>query len=341
MVKSSKVIRSLSCIAIILLLFSTLPATALAANNQGNGVGNGKQLAADSENSNNEETGNADDENYISEPLQKKEQIKEKVQSMKQNRTLAQEQLRVNRTYYQDQKKAFLGIRKNIRNGTFGDEERGATRAYLTASIDYMIAHLQNIIYNLEQSNSNSTEERIDAIRDQIEELEEEKKAIEDAPEDAEIQEFANSATSVRGVWNNAKKNAALGAGQTVSEKMEESLAKSESLSEVLRNRIETLMENTEDTQELEDLEDKLDKYDDLMEDARKKQEEVRLTYQNENSGPEEIEEANNQLREALGIINEANDLLKEIFNELKEYETEDNNEETGSSSEEDGETGN
>ncbi|HII02233.1 TPA: hypothetical protein HA351_11485 [Methanosarcinaceae archaeon] len=241
MEKSKKVIRYVSCFTVLLILLSILPATAFAGNDKAvNGAENGKswKVVNNSEDSNTEEDVDteeeADDDDSASEPLNKKELIQQRVLEKKQFK----EQIQTQKREYQDAKGAFLRIRNQIRAGEFGESQREVTRAYLTSSIDYMIAHLENIIYNLEQSNSNSTEERIDAIEKQIDQLEEEKEDIENADN---LEEFANSATSVRGVWNNAKKNASLEAGQTVSEKMEESLDKSESLSEVLRDRIQIL----------------------------------------------------------------------------------------------------
>ncbi len=315
MEKSGKVIRYLSCFTITLLLFSILPATALAGNGQGvgNGAENGKSWkVADSEGSNTEE-GSYTEEDADSEPLQKKELIKQRVQEKKQLRTEIQNQKRE----YQDAKGSFIKLRNQIRAGQLdpnSDMAMNGTRLYLNSSICYMIAHLEGVQYNLDNSNGNGTDARAAALQERINQLKEEQEDIENAED---YEDFVIVVKSVSGVWNNAQKDAALGAGQTVSEKMDDFLDRSEALSDRFDDKIQELNETGVDTTGLED---NLTLYKELIEYSRDNHTIAVNIYDNESATAEDLDNANDYLRTALDNLNEANEIVKDIFNELKEY---------------------
>ena len=242
------------------------------------------------------------------------EQLRERTQEMEQQRELMREQLQICKSDYQDAKGDFLRIRDRIRTEQFGDPERETTRLYLNASVCYMIAQLENVQYNLNNSNGSGKDARISGIENRIIQLKAEQENIENAEE---IEDFAIVSKSVNGTWNNARKDAAFGAGQAVSERLDKSLDKSEALSDRLDDRVQQLNENGVDTTELED---KLILYNELTGYAREKHTEGNVIYQNEKATGEDLENANDLLRDSLDNVNEANQVLKDIFNELKQY---------------------
>lgn len=224
------------------------------------------------------------------------------------------EQLQICKSDYQDAKGDFLRIRDRIRTEQFGDHERETTRLYLNASVCYMIAQLEYVQYNLNNSNGSGKDERIPGIENRIIQLKAEQENIEDAED---IEDFSIVAKSVHGTWNNARKDAAFGAGQTVSERLDKSIDKSEALSGRLDGRVHQLNENGVDTTELED---KLILYNGLIGYAREKHTEANVIYQNEKATEEDLDYANDLLHDSLDNVNEANQVLKDIFNELKQY---------------------
>jgi DNA repair ATPase RecN len=314
--KFGKVIRYASCLTVILIVFSILSTAALAGSGAGasNDAKNGKTL----------------------ETLKKQELVKEKIQARNQteNRTLEREQLReeaqertqlkeqlkVRKNNYQSSKKNFLAIRKQLRSGNYGDEELGITREYLNSSIDYMIAHLEKVQYNLEQSNGNGTGARIATIEERISQLQDEKKAIGKAED---LEDFANATESVRGVWNNVINRTAVETGQTACESLDKFVNKSEAVSLKLENEIGSLNKTGVDTTELEA---KLANYNSLMDSARENNEAAKKIYNKENATQEELQKADHNLQSALNEIKEANQILKEIFGELKQYRIEEAN---------------
>ncbi|WP_269849085.1 hypothetical protein [Methanosarcina horonobensis] len=122
-----------------------------------------------------------------------------------------------------------------------------------------MIANLEKVKHNLEQSNGNGTEARISAIDERISQLEEEKEAIGNA---TEPEELATAANSIRGTWNNAKHSVVAETGKTVSEKIEKFLNKSEDIAGRLESEINEVNETGTETAELEA---KLADYNELM----------------------------------------------------------------------------
>jgi hypothetical protein len=311
--KLGKVIRYASSMTVILIVFSILSTAALAGNGAGasNDAKNGKTL----------------------ETLQKKDLIRENIQARNQTengtqervqlreetqeRTQLKEQLKVQKSKYQNSRKNFLAIRKQLRSGNYGDEELGITRTYMNSSIDYMIAHLEKVQYNLEQSNGNGTEARIAAIEDRILQLQEEKNAIGEAED---LEDLVNTTESVRGVWNNVKNRTAAETGQTACESLDKLVNKSEAVSNKLDKELESLNKTGVNTTELEA---KLANYNALMDSARENNEAAKKIYNEENSTQEELQKADNYQQSALKEIKEANQILKEIFGELEQYRIE------------------
>lgn len=310
MAKIWGVIRYTSYITLTLILLTILSPAALA----GNGAG------AD----------NNDKSEKTLETLQKKDLIKEENQSRNQseNKTLEQrqlreesqerkqlkEQLKIQRSNYQTSKKSFLAIRSQLRSGNYDGEDLEIVREYLNASIDYMIAHLEKIKYNIEQSNGNGTEERVTAIEDRIAQLKEEKKTIEKAED---LEELINATESVRGVWNNVRNRTAVETGETACEKINGFVDKTGDISKKLEKEIERLNETGVNTTGLEA---KLANYTALMDSARENNEAAKKIYNKENATEDELQKADSYLQSALKEIKEANQVLKEIFGELEQY---------------------
>lgn len=206
--KPGEIIHYASYLTLIFILFSVLSPSALA----GNGAG----------------AGNADRNGKSFETFQKTELLQEKNQEKNQNENLTRgqkqpheevqerkqlkEKLNTQKNNYQNSRKNFLIIRSRLRAGNYNEKDLETTREYLNASIDYMIAHLEKVQYNLEQSNGSGTEARINAIEERISQLQEEKKAIEKAED---LEDFTKATESVRGVWNNVKNRTAVETGQT------------------------------------------------------------------------------------------------------------------------------
>ena len=314
--KLGKVIRYTSCLTVILIFFSILSTAALA--------GSGAGASNDAKNEKTLET------------LQKQELVKEKIQARNQTeygtlereqlrekaqeRTQLKEQLNVQKSNYQNSKKNFLAIRKQLRSGNYGDKELGITREYLNSSIDYMIAHLERVQYNLEQSNGDGKEARIAAIEERISQLQEEKNAIGKAED---LEDFVNATESVRGVWNNVRNRTAVETGQNACESLDKFVNKSEAVSLKLENEIESLNKTGVNTIALEA---KLANYNALMDSARENNEAAKNIYNKEDATQEELQNADNDLQSALNEIKEANQILKEIFSELKQFRIEEAN---------------
>lgn len=314
--KPGEIIHYASYLTLIFILFSVLSPSALA----GNGAG----------------AGNADRNGKSFETFQKTELLQEKNQEKNQNENLTRgqkqpheevqerkqlkEKLNTQKNNYQNSRKNFLIIRSRLRAGNYNEKDLETTREYLNASIDYMIAHLEKVQYNLEQSNGSGTEARINAIEERISQLQEEKKAIEKAED---LEDFTKATESVRGVWNNVKNRTAVETGQTAGEKIDDFANKSESISKKLEKELDKLNETGVNTSELES---KLENYNALMASARKNSEAAKEIYNKENATEEELSKANGYLQNALGEIKEANQVLKEIFEELEQYRSEETN---------------
>ena len=314
--KFKKVMRYASCLTVILIFFSLMSTAALA----GNGVG----AINDAKNEKTLET--LPKQELIKEQIQARNQTDNKTLERKQLREEAQgrvqlnEKLKVQKSNYQSSKKNFLAIRKQLRSGKYGDKELGITRVYLNSSIDYMIAHLERVQYNLEQSNGDGKEARIDAIEDRIRQLQDEKKAVGEAKD---LEDFANATESVRVVWNNVQNRTAVETGQTACESLDKFVKKSEAVSLKLENEIESLNKTGVNTIALEA---KLANYNALMDSVRENNEAAKNIYNKENATQEELQNADNYQQSALNEIKEANQILKEIFGELKQYRSEEAN---------------
>lgn len=315
MVRLVKVIRYTSYITLLLIFFSILSPAALAGN--GAGAGN---------NAKNEKT---------FETLQKKNLTQEENQSVNrsENKTLEQrqlreesqerkqlkEQLKIQKNNYQTSKKNFLAVRNQLRSGNYDEEDLEIAREYLNASIDYMVAHLEKVKYNIEQSNGNGTEARITAIEDRISQLQEEKKAIENAED---LEDLTNATESVRGVWNNVRNRTSVETGQTACEKIDSFV----NTSGIASNKIEKEIKNLNKTGvNTTGLEVKLASYNALIDSARKNNEAAEKIYSKDNATEEELQQADKYLQNALQEIKEANQVLKEILGELEQYRIEEN----------------
>ena len=180
-----------------------------------------------------------------------------------------------------------------------------------------MIAHLEKIQYNLEQSNSTE----IRTIEDRVSQLQKEKEAIESAED---LEDFTVAAKSVRGTWNNVQNSVDMETGKTASEKIDKCIDKSETFSNKLGNEIESLKATDVNTTALEA---KLASYNALMDSAREKNDDAKDIYNKENATSTELQNANDYLQSALIDIKNANLIVKEIFGELEQYRIEKPNE--------------
>lgn len=311
--KFKKVMRYVSCLTIILIFISITSTAALAGNGGGasNDAKNGKTLETHQKQELVKEIIQA--RNQTENKTLEREQLREKVQE----RAQLKEQLQIQKSNYQSSKKNFLAIRKQLRSGDYGQDELEITREYLNSSIDYMIANLEKVRYNLEQSNGNGNEARIYAIEERISQLQEGKNAVGKAED---LEDFANATESVRSVWNNVRNRTAVDTGQTACESLDKFVNKSEVVSLKLENEVESLNKIGVDTTELEV---KLANYNALMDSARENNEAAKNIYNKENATQEELQNADNDLQSALNEIKEANQILKEIFGELKQYRIE------------------
>lgn len=311
MEKSKTVVHLISCFIIIFLIFGILSAIALAKN--GNGTGNG--------------TSNDTEYKKSLETFQKKDNNKEKIQNNSRNENVTQEreqlkeELRVKKNNYQTSKQNFLAIRQQLRSGDYGEKELEITRTYLISSIDYMIAHLEKVQFNLKQSSGNDTETRIATLEDKISQLQREKEAVVSA---RDLEDFKVAANSLRGTWNNIKNGVDLETGKTASEKIDKCVDKSKSFSNQLGEEIKRLKATGVNTTALET---KLANYTTLMNSASEKNEEAKKIYNKENVTSAELQKANESLQSALIDIKNANSVLEEIFNELEKYRIDKNNE--------------
>ncbi len=341
--KKLRIVRYLAYFVIILILISVLPEGVLSARDSSEqGIDNQNQyIRENSRDSSANETdneiaaGNLDsdpeklqdnlsvkDQNRISEHTQEIEQTKEEFQLQKRE--------------YQTAKENFLKIKSRILSGELdpnSEEALKATKIYLSSSINYMISHLSNVKRSMEYSkgteteylngtetedlNSTETEEKIIAMYEKIKLLESEKAEVVNASSQKEL---LSTVRSVSEIWNDAQKISLAGSGEIVSEKIEEFLEKSRTLSEKLDVTLEKMNETGVETS---DLETKLTSYNSYLTSAQEKKENADSIYESENVTRENMEMANNQLRQSINDINKANKILKELFDKLKIYETE------------------
>jgi len=310
MTKLGEIIRYASYLTLTLILFSILSPAALA----GNGVGAGNNAKYENIPEAPQKKDLVSGETQVRNQSENKTLERVQLREITQERSQLKEQFKTQKSNYQMAKKNFIAVRKQLRSGNYDEGDLEITREYLNASIDYMIAHLEKVQYNLEQSNGNGTEARITAVQDRISQLQEEKEAIGNA---SGLEELATAASSVRGTWNNAKQSAVAETGKTASERIDKLLDKSEDIAERLENEIDAMKEAGIETAELEA---KLANYNELMDSAEEKTEAAEEIFEKEDATPEELEEANKYLQNALEEIHEANEVLKEIFGKLEPY---------------------
>jgi hypothetical protein len=357
--KKLRIVRYLAYFVIILILISVLPEGVLSARDSSEqGIDNQNQYIRENfrdssanETDNEIAAGNLDsdpekfqdnlsvkDQNRISEHTQEIEQTKEEFQLHKRE--------------YQTAKENFLKIKSRILSGELdpnSEEALQATKIYLSSSINYMISHLSNVKRSMEFSkgaeteylngteteylnstekeylnstekeylNSTETEDKIIAVYEKIKLLESEKAKVVNASSQKEL---LSTVRSVSEIWNDAQKISLAGSGEIVSEKIEEFLEKSRTLSE----KLDVVLENMNETGvETSDFETKLTSYNSYLTSAQEKKENADSIYESENVTRENMEMANNQLRQSINDINKANKILKELFDKLKKYETE------------------
>jgi len=321
--KFEKVIRYGSYLTVILIMLSIMSPAALAKS------GNGASKSADVQSletvqakvkdqvqeQNQTENGTlARVENGTLEREQLRTLEKEQLREVTMERTKIKEQLKIQKSDYQTSKQNFLKIRAKLRSGNYDEEDLDTAKTYLNSSIDYMIGNLEKVRYNLEQSNGNGTEARIDAINERIIQLRADQENIGKAEN---VEQLSLAANSVRGTWNNAKNGTIAETGKTVSEGIDQFLGKSEDIAGKLESEITAMNETGVDTAELEA---KLDAYNELMDSARDKKEAAEEIFDKEDATKEELDEANESLQDALEDIRDANEILKEIFDELEPY---------------------
>ncbi|WP_440945000.1 hypothetical protein ACSAZL_12630 [Methanosarcina sp. T3] len=327
MEKLGKVIRYGSYLTVILIMFSILSPAALAKS--GNGASKGADEVQSLDTVQTKIKEKVQERNQTENGTLAREQLRDEIQE----RTQLKEQLKIQKNNYQTSKQNFLQIRAKLRSGNYDEEDLDTARTYLNSSIDYMIANLEKVRYNLDQSNGNGTEARIAAIDERIRQLEEEKEAIGNA---ADFEELAIAANSVRGTWNNAKNSTIAETGKTVSERIDLFLDKSEDIAGRLESEINAANETGAETVELEA---KLADYNELMDSARENKEAAEEIFDKEDATQEELEEANEYLQDALEDIRDANEILKEIFSELElyreQYRLEEQNQETAQTNDE------
>jgi len=319
-----------SYITVILIVFSILSPAALAKS--GNLASKNADVNADVQSL---ETVQAKAKDQIQKINQTRERnqtengtlAREQLREVTLERAQIKEQLKIQKSNYQTSKQDFLQIRARLRSGNYDEKDLDTARTYLNSSIDYMIANLEKVRYNLEQSNGSGTEARIAVIDERIRQLEGEKEAIGSA---ADVEELSIAANSVRGTWNNAKNSTIAETGKTVSERIAQFLDKSEDIAGRLESEITAMNETGVETAELEA---KLADYNELMDSAGEKKEAAEEIFDKEDATQEELEEANEYLQDALEDIRDANEILKEIFSELEpyreQYRLEEQNQET------------
>ncbi|WMW25496.1 PKD domain-containing protein [Methanolobus sediminis] len=176
---------------------------------------------------------------------------------------------------YNDAKVKFANIKSQ--NPNLNTEEAiNATKDYLNETIDYMISLLDE------------DSEYIDDLKDV------QTKVLE---EDETRKDLADSAKTIKNIWNDARKEHATSASKAVDNKINGILQASENLRVRLNNEINTMEENGKN---VDDLRDMLGEYEGLIEQARNRY-------------------ANGNTVEAGKDIKDANGILRNILKELKQ----------------------
>ena len=332
----SKIMKIIAYLAIVLMVLSTLPAGALAADDSTqrasgeSGTDNGN---ADDVNDTDDDVNDTDDTDDVDFRASARERIETKrdnidtrkdiraqIQSDVAKYRSAKERIVTVRSDYSDAKKDFQELRIKIKNkdtSANSEEVIEATRAYMNRTIEYMITHLETVQENVDNSDRESADEVSETIDGYIEQLQQQHDNLESAQT---RQEFAEIAKEVRSIWKDAEKRAKYFAGKSVDKRLDNYLAKSDALALRIKGEIDRLNETGEN---VEDLEEMLGEYNELIEEAKLNQELAREAIRNRNVDDDDddsVDDANKYMREATRNIQEANKVLKEIFDELKSH---------------------
>ncbi len=306
-----KAMKMFAYLAVVLMLVSVLPAGALAAGNDENMASSGAgAYSYDADQNQTRDRLNATDDTPGNEVAK---QTRGAIQSDAAQYRSAKERIETTRNNYADAKNDFEDMKIKINNkkaSADSPEAVEATRAYMNHTIEYMWAHLENV-----RANAVNTADDSETIDEFIAQLQEQQRYVESAQTG---KEFADAAKEVRKIWADAEKSAKYFAGESVNNRLNNFLVKSESLSLRLESEIERLNAEGEDTEELEEM---LAEYNELIGEAKQNQERAGETIQNRNGqSDDDVSDANQYMHQATENIQEANKVLKEIFDELKSH---------------------
>lgn len=325
----SKAMKMFAYLAVMLMLFSVLPAGALAAEDDEQSMTpRDASVSSDDADPNmtrvqiRDRLNATDDAPRVEANVRNKvitaSQIKANAQDTASQYRTAKQRIVTTRSDYADAKKDFQDIKIKINNkkvAADSEEASEATRAYMARTIEYMITHLETVQENVENADGDSADEVSETIGGYIEQLQQQQANVESAQT---RQEFAEAAKEVRKIWNDAQKSAKYFAGQSVNARLNNLLAKSEGLSLRLEGEIKRLNAQGENTEELEEM---LAEYNELIGEAKQNQELARNTFQNRNGQNDDaVSEANQYMRQATHSIHNANGVLKDMFDELKSH---------------------
>ena len=315
----SKITKMIAYLAIILMVLSTLPAGALAAEDGTQntfGSGNADDVNDTDDDNDTDDTDDVDFKASVRDRVEDKRDIRAKIQSDVAKDRSAKERIVTVRNDYSDAKKEFHDLRIKINNKNVdadSEEVINATRNYMNQTIEYMITHLETVQENVVNAGGDPEGEVSVAIDGYIEQLRQQQEKLETA---SSRQEFAEIAKDVRKIWNDAEKRAKYFAGMSVDRRLDNYLAKSDALALRIGAEIDRLNESGENVEELEEM---LGEYNGLIEEAKRNQELARETIRNRNGDDDDaVDDANKYMREATRNIQEANKVLKDIFDELK-----------------------
>ncbi|NPE29553.1 hypothetical protein HNV12_16650 [Methanococcoides sp. SA1] len=282
----NKTMKGFALIGAILMIFSLLPATALAANHGDNGVG-----VMDADRVRLQEH---KDENITPELIQEMEMKNERARSKVQLSKAGYDELRGN---FQNAKALQA---KGQLNTT---EALDAAKEYLTGTVEYMVTRLEAI-----KEDGSYTEDVNATIDTYISNLEAQKDVVAAADTRKDLSEATRD---IRKIWSDAQKDLNRMRAQKINSGIVNYLEKTNGVSERLQNEIDSLNEEGEDTEELQEM---LDEYNALIEEAKQEHERAREAYQNGD------EDAGEQLRKSISLTNEANIKLRALIQEMKGF---------------------
>ena len=303
-------IKLFACLGVILMLFSIIPAGAVAAVKDDSNAEDAKVSMKNRTETRDQVRLNA---------TETAPRVQAAIQTRAENVQAVAARYKASRENLQNAKNEYVTAKEDfhtVRADAAGDPEKlfESTRAYMIQTIDYMISHLENVKENVESSDGELAEETSGLIDGYIEQLEQERANVGAAETRKEL---ADVAKSIRDIWKDANKDASFLAGKAANNKINRFLAKSEALSLRLQNEIQRLKDEGKDTDEMEEM---LGEYNDQIKQVKQNQERTRATFQNRNAGENSIKEANEYLREAGKDIKEVNRVLNNIVKELKTY---------------------